>query len=73
MKRRHEDAIPEGTETNESDASALLAPLRVGDRLPWKLNQSGELQWLTVIAITGAGEYVVRYPSGKTETLRDAD
>ncbi len=73
MRRRHDTAVPKGTETNESDASALLAPLRVGDRLPWKLDRSGEPQWLTVIAITGAGEYVVRYPSGKTETLRDAD
>src|SRR5579862_3078441 len=26
--------------------SSLLAPLSVGDRLPWKLNHEGEPQWL---------------------------
>src|SRR5438094_45643 len=32
-------------------APTLLAPLHIGDRLPWKLDGRGEPQWVTVIEV----------------------
>jgi hypothetical protein len=47
--------------SSEPDAAAsLLAPLNVGDRLPWKLDRQGEPQWLTVIEVVSDLSYVIR-------------
>ena len=51
----------------------LLAPLDVGDRLPWKPNPDGEPQWLTVIEVVSDVSYKVRYPDGTTELLVDSE
>lgn len=51
----------------------LLAPLHVGDRLPWKLDRHGEPLWLTVIEVASDTSYVVRYPDGTTELLVDSE
>jgi hypothetical protein len=60
--------------SDEPDAAAsLLAPLNVGDRLPWKLDRSGEPQWLTVIEVVSDVSYVIRYPDGTTELLVDSE
>lgn len=60
--------------SDEPDAAAsLLAPLNVGDRLPWKLDRRGEPQWLTVIEVVSDVSYVVRYPDGTTELLVDSE
>jgi hypothetical protein len=50
----------------------LLAPLAVGDELPWKLAGDGQLQWLVVIDVIGSAGYVVRNPDGATEVLVDS-
>src|SRR5439155_15700766 len=34
-----------------TDERDLLAPLAVGDRLPWKLDREGEPQWLVVVEV----------------------
>jgi hypothetical protein len=58
--------------SKESDTSVSpLAPLQVGDRLPWKLERDGEPQWLTVIEIPSDTSYIVRYPDGATELVVD--
>jgi hypothetical protein len=60
--------------SSEPDAAAsLLAPLNVGDRLPWKLDRQGEPQWLTVIEVVSDVSYVIRYPDGTTELLVDSE
>lgn len=51
----------------------LLAPLKVGDKLPWRLGADGELQWLTVIEVVSDVTYLVRYPDGTTELLVDSE
>lgn len=51
----------------------LLAQLKVGDQIPWKLDSDGKPQWLTVTEVLGNGSYVVRYPDGSTETLVDSE
>lgn len=53
--------------------TGLLAPLQVGERLPWKLNADGEPQWLTVIEVVSSTSYLVEYPDGRTELLTDAE
>jgi hypothetical protein len=53
--------------------SSLLAPLAVGDRLPWKLDHEGEPQWLVVVDVLSSTSYLVRYPDGSTETLVDSE
>jgi hypothetical protein len=53
--------------------TSLLAPLEVGDRLPWKLDRDGEPQWLTVIGVVSSVSYVVRYPDGTNEFLVDSE
>ena len=53
--------------------SSLLAPLVVGDRLPWKLDHEGEPQWLVVVDVLSSTSYLVRYPDGSTETLVDSE
>jgi hypothetical protein len=45
-----------------SHVSKLLAPLAVGDRLPWKLDREGRPQWLVVVDVISATSYVVQYP-----------
>jgi hypothetical protein len=51
----------------------LLAPLEVGDRLPWRLDSDGEPLWLTVIEVVSSTSYIVRYPDGTTELLVDSE
>ena len=51
--------------------TGLLARLERGDRIPWKLDGSGEPQWLTVTEVTDETTYEVRYPDGTVETLAD--
>jgi hypothetical protein len=51
---------------------SLLAPLAVGDELPWKLNREGQPQWLVVIEVIGSDRYVVQYPDGATELVVDS-
>jgi hypothetical protein len=53
--------------------TSLLAPLSVGDRLPWKLDHDGEPQWLVVIDVLSSTSYLVRYPDGSTETLANSE
>jgi hypothetical protein len=53
--------------------SRLLAPLRVGDQIPWRLDSNGEPQWLTVIEVVSTVSYVVCYPDGTTEMLVDSE
>jgi hypothetical protein len=54
-------------------ASKLLAPLAVGDRLPWKLDRDGEPQWLIVDEVMSPTSYLVRFPDGQTEILVDSE
>lgn len=54
-------------------AASLLAPLHVGDRLPWKLDRYGEPQWLTVIEVVSSMSHMIRYPDGTTELLVDSE
>ena len=54
-------------------ASTLLAPLHVGDRVPWKLDRLGEPQWLTVVNVVNDMSYLVRCPDGKTQLLVDSE
>lgn len=51
----------------------LLAPLKVGDKIPWRLGVDGEPRWLTVTEVVGDVSYVVRYPDGTIELLVDSD
>jgi hypothetical protein len=51
----------------------LLAPLEVGDKLPWRLGADGEPQWLIVIEVVSDVSYLVRYPDGATELLVDSE
>jgi len=51
----------------------LLSPLKIGDQLPWKLDRSGEPQWLTVSEVLSDTSYLVRYPDGTVETLIDSE
>jgi hypothetical protein len=63
------DPMPREPNTEER----LLAPLLVGDRLPWKLDRHGEPLWLTVIEVASDTSYLVRYPDGTTELLVDSE
>ena len=54
-------------------ASTLLAPLHVGDRLPWELDRRGEPQWLTVVEVVNDVSYLVRHPDGKAQLLVDSE
>jgi len=50
----------------------LLAPLKVGDKLPWRLGVDRDPQWLTVIEVVSDVSYLVRYPDGTIELLVDS-
>jgi hypothetical protein len=63
----------ENSLSDGSHVSKLLAPLAVGDRLPWKLDREGRPQWLVVVDVLSATSYLVRYPDGKTEILVDSE
>ena len=43
-----------------SHVSQILAPLDVGDRLPWKLDREGRPQWLLVVDVLSATNYLVQ-------------
>lgn len=64
---------PPTAEELSPDDAAALAPLSIGDQIPWKLDVDGEPQWLTAIAIESPGVYLVRDPSGNIERLRDSE
>jgi hypothetical protein len=51
----------------------LLAPLKVGDQLPWQLDSNGEPQWLTVIEVVDSVTYIVCYPDGTVGALVDSE
>jgi hypothetical protein len=51
----------------------LLAPLALGDRLPWRLTRDGEPHWLVVAEVIDASSYRVRYPDGTTGLLVDSE
>jgi hypothetical protein len=51
----------------------LLARLKLGDQIPWKLDRNGDPQWLTVIEVVSDTSYSVRYPDGTVETLTDSE
>ncbi len=51
----------------------LLSPLSVGDELPWRLDESGQPQWLKVLEVLSSTSYLVRYPDGTTEILTDSE
>jgi len=51
----------------------LVAPLEVGDKLPWRLDKDGEPQWLIVIEVVDSVTYVVRYPDGAIGALVDSE
>lgn len=53
--------------------SRLLAPLKVGDKLPWQLDSNGEQRWLTVIEVVDSVTYVARYPDGTIAALVDSE
>lgn len=57
----------------EAPSTSMLAPLAVGDRLPWKLSSDGEPLWLIVAEVIDPTSYLVRYPDGSTEILTDSD
>jgi hypothetical protein len=51
----------------------LLAPLAVGDELPWRLRRDGEPPWLVVVELIDGSSFRVRYPDGTTEVLVDSE
>jgi hypothetical protein len=53
--------------------TTLLAPLEIGDQIPWKLDRNGDPQWLTVIEVVSDTSYVVRFPDGSVDTLTDSE
>ena len=57
----------------EPPAPRLLAPLVVGDRLPWRLTRDGEAEWLIVVEVIDGSSYRVRYPDGTTGILVDSE
>jgi hypothetical protein len=62
--RRATVGLVERRPKEASQTPSLLAPLAVGDELPWKLSREGHPQWLVVIEVMGADRYVVQYPDG---------
>lgn len=57
----------------EEPTTRLLAPLAVGDELPWRLTPDGEPQWLIVTEVIDDSSYRVRYPDGSTGILVDSE
>jgi hypothetical protein len=53
--------------------SKLLAPLAVGDKLPWRLRRDGEPEWLVVVQVIDDSRYRVRHPDGTTSVLVDSE
>lgn len=56
----------------EASESRLLAPLDVGDRLPWRLTRDGEAEWLIVVEVIDELSYRVCYPDGTIRILVDS-
>jgi hypothetical protein len=56
----------------EDHAQSSLAPLTVGDRLPWRLDEDGKPMWLTISEVLGPAHYAVRYPDGHVVVLTDS-
>jgi len=74
LTSQHRAIVDELMCHDEPDTAArLLAPLDVGDRLPWKLDRNREPQWLTVIEVVSDVSYMIRYPDGTTELLVDSE
>jgi hypothetical protein len=67
---------PKDPGTRSGDGSQVtkrLAPLSVGDRLPWKIDEEGEPQWVVIIGAITPRSYLVRYPDRRTEILVDSE
>jgi hypothetical protein len=73
MSDQHTNHDDPSMAENVSKDDAALGQLSIGDQIPWKLDASGEPQWLTVVAVEGPGVYLVRDPSGNVERLTDAE
>lgn len=50
----------------------MLVRLKVGDRLPWRV-EDDEPQWLVVTEVRGEDQYEVEYPDGHCEVLTDSE
>jgi len=55
------------------ESAKLLAPLAVGDKLPWRLRRESEPEWLVVVEVIDGSRYRVRYPDGTTCVLVDSE
>jgi hypothetical protein len=42
---------PDGHRETVTDGERGMLPLKVGDRIPWRLSPNGTPLWLTVIAV----------------------
>jgi hypothetical protein len=55
------------------ESAKLLAPLALGDKLPWRLRRDGEPEWLVVVEVIDSSRYRVQYPDGTTSVLVDSE
>jgi hypothetical protein len=60
-------------ERTAREPSPLLAPLCVGDKLPWRLRPDGEGEWVIVVEVIDESSYRVRYPDGSIGLLVDSE
>jgi hypothetical protein len=60
-------------DTGSGKSAKLLAPLAIGDKLPWRLRRDGEPEWLVVVEVIDGSSYRVRYPDGTTFVLVDSE
>jgi len=51
----------------------LLAPLAVGDTVPWRLRRDGEPEWLVVVEVLEPSRYRVRHPDDTISVLIDSE
>ena len=68
-----DQALGNPGDIGKGKSAKLLAPLAVGDKLPWRLRRDGEPEWLVVVAVIDGSRYRVRYPDGTTSVLVDSD
>ena len=62
-----------GPMCTEEPTTRLLAPLAVGDELPWRLTPDGKPRWLIVTEVIDDSSYRLRYPDGTTRILVDSE
>jgi hypothetical protein len=65
--------MPKSGDIGSGESPSLLAPLAVGDKLPWRLRQDGEPEWLVVVEVIDGLRYRVRHPDGTTCVLVDSE